>query len=68
MQKIMYFYQSNAFSVTFLYTKSQTLCVTFLYAKNNALFVTFLYLKFVVYYIMIPSYKRTYGQSDQIEK
>ena len=36
--------------------------------KNNALCVTFLYLKFIVWYILIPNYKRTYDQSDQIDK
>ena len=60
--------KNNALSVTFLYTKTLTLCVTFLYAKNNTICVTFLYLKFIIYYIIIPNYKRPYNQSDQIDK
>ena len=38
------------------------------YMKKNALCVTFLYLKFIVKYILIPNYKRTYNQSNQIDK
>ena len=60
--------KNNAISVTFLYKKSQTLWVTFSYAKNNALSVTFLYLKFIVQYILIAKYKRTYDHIDQIDK
>ena len=57
----------NALSDTFFNTKIQTLCVTVLYAKNNALCVTCLYLKFIAQYILIPNYKLTYDQSDQID-
>ena len=28
----------------------------------------FLYLKLTVYYMLIPNYKRTYNQTDQIDK
>ena len=62
------FAKNNALSVTFFNTKSLTLCVTFLYAKINQLCVTFLYVKFIASNILIPKYKYTYDQSDQIDK
>ena len=49
-----------------LYTKYLTLSITFLYAKKHALCVTLLYLKFIE--VLIPDYKHTYNQSNQIEK
>ena len=57
--------KNNALCVTFLHTKILTFFVTSLYAKNNALFVTFFYIFCIV---LIPNYKRTYNQSDYIEK
>ena len=60
--------KNNSLSVNFLYTKCQTVCVTILYAKNDALCVTFSDLKFILQYILIPNNKRTYDESNQIDK
>ena len=46
--------------------KKNPLCVTFLYAKNNALSVTYIYISYPI--VLIPNYKLTYDQSDQIEE
>ena len=65
---VTFLYPKNyALCVTFLCTKSMTFSVTFLYPKNNALCVTFiLYMYYCI--LLIPNYKRTYDQSDQIEE
>ena len=61
MQKTMHL------PLSFLYKKSDTLR-HILYSKNNALCITFLYPKYIVSYILISNYKRTYDQIDHIDK
>ena len=59
--------KKNAICVMLLNTKILTLCVTFLYEKNNALCVKFLYQN-IYRVVLVTHCKRTYNQSDQIEK
>ena len=51
-----------------IYILSQTLCVTFLYAKKQCTLRYVLYVNYIVLFILIANYKRTYNQSDQIDK
>ena len=59
MQKLMQFFH-------LLNAKSLTLCVTFLYAKKCTLRCIFL--SKIYRMVLIPNYKHTYNQSDQIER
>ena len=51
----------------FLYTKKKTFCVIFLYAKTIH-FNIHLYLQFMVFHILIPTYKLTYNHINHINK
>ena len=70
--------KNNALCVTFFYAKNNALCVTFLYTKVQTLCIIFLYEKtmhfslclYIYNYqiVLIPDYKCTYDQSNQIDK
>ena len=49
------------------HTKSLTLCVTFYHEKKKDTFLS-VYIYIVYRAVLIPTYKRTYDQTDQIEK
>ena len=63
----IYIKKQCTFCYVFVYKKPDTLLHIFI-VKNNSLCVTFLYICVIIYYILIPNYKRTYDQSDQINK
>ena len=50
----------------FVYKKSDTLCNIFICKKQCNLRYVYIYI--IYHIVMIPNYKRTYDQSDQIEK
>ena len=62
----MFLQKTMHFPLCFVYKKVHTLRHSF-FAINYALSVTFIYISFIIY-ILIPNYKRTYDQSDQIDK
>ena len=70
--------KNNVLCVTFSYWKNNALCVTLLYKEPDTMRYiliskkqyTFIYVHIYIIYcaVLIYNYKRTYDQSDQIEK
>ena len=63
--RFIFIRKNDGLCVTFLHTKIPTLCVTFLYLKKKHFALRFICNFFRI--VLISNYKRTYGQSDQIE-